>query len=117
MLRYQVLRLHTTPAGDNQYGISRAEDWTLRRDQTFPSESEAKAYVRTQSFLKTTLPLYTIDIQDPVRKQRVVDDFCFHDDQYWPQRRFFIIEDRVPHRLQQDLEHHLRVAGFNLRQQ
>jgi len=89
-MTFQVWRLHTIPEGDNQYGVSRAEVWCLQADQTFTTLESAQQYIRESSFARTTLPLYIVDVVNPSDKVKFVDDFCFHDDRYLVERRYFL---------------------------
>lgn len=90
MSKFTVWRLYTSPEGDNQYGISRREVWSFIKVADFADEETARDYVRTESLAKTTLPLYTIDVHSTLAKQKFINDFCFDDDKYMAQRRYFL---------------------------
>ncbi len=111
-MTFQVWRLHTYPLGDNQYGVSRAEDWCLKKDQTFEDLEAAQHYIRESSLAHTTLPLYTVDIVNPTAKDQFVDDFCFNDNQYMIHRRYFL---QPPHLTKRQILDAIVRAGIVLK--
>jgi hypothetical protein len=88
-----VWRIHTYEVPDNAYTVGRRENWVAKPDREFDDLEAAKAYIRGQTRMHTTVANHLINLP-PSRREAFLDDFCFTDDRYMKDRRFFI--DRPP---------------------
>jgi len=96
MNAFQVYRLYTFSEGSNAYGVARNERWTVAPSQAFETIQEAKTYIVQQSMEHTELPKYLLQWSETaptdreVTREQVVEQYCFSNDQYMHQRRFFL---------------------------
>lgn len=79
------------------YNIVRHEDWVVLKAGQFKTEQEAKKFICSESMKKTDLPKYTVDIIDHDQKDEFIRKFCFEDDRYLLQRRFFMGYPDIDH--------------------
>lgn len=97
-----VYRKHIFEEGSNAYGIARSERWTIKRvDQMFATEQEAKNFIRQESLrvpaLKNLLMQWseTNEADRKITEEQVIDRFCFLDDTYLMNRRFFLTVQEI----------------------
>ena len=94
-MAFQVYRLRTTCAPNNEYFVNRHEEWTVVKDEVFDTITEARAYVIQQSKTHTDLPIHGNTVA-PKDKPAFYQAFCFGDgdaggdERYMAFRRFFI---------------------------
>jgi hypothetical protein len=84
---YNVYRLDVGVTFDKHYRQSKY--WNLNKDKTFLNENQAKEYVRHESRYRTTMIKLCYD-KLRQNKVKTMDEFCFHDDQYFVHRRYFL---------------------------
>ena len=90
---YQVWRILTLCAPNNEYSINRHEDWRVLPDDTFDTREEAEAYVIEKNLQHSEMVRFAHTIEDD-EKPAFYRKFCFGDeenlDAYIQYRRFFV---------------------------
>lgn len=94
----EVWRIEVTSAENNEHGVDRVENYKAKLDVRFPTEAEAKEYIKNKTRIHTEVANFLIDIakdetDDTVKSQKkeaFMDEFCFTNDLYMRYRRFFL---------------------------
>ena len=93
----QVTRLVVHSEGSNSHGVSRREVWSTETMGTFPTEADAKQYIRDMHCYYSDKLVNLVqqwretpEADRTVTRDELIDAFSFTNDQYLHHRRLFV---------------------------
>lgn len=89
MSSYVVTKLFIVDTFGNSHAINRDESWTLKKDRFFASLEEAKQYVIDKNKIHSDMVRFGFHLPDE-EKDAFYQEFCFTNDKYLHQRRYFL---------------------------
>ena len=108
-MSFEIYRIYTTCAPNNEYKINRHEEWTTSFVKKFDSLEEAKIFVIEKNKEHSELPNFSYNIKDECKKKEFYEQFCFSNDKYLKYRRFFIGKPPI-----KQIENELKKDGIKI---